>query len=180
MQGKSPRTPFNHLGRTLRILREEHKQSVAEVSGAVEVDEHVLQRIESGEEKPSEDILLLLISYFDVQDDEATRLMEMAGYLTGDTGDRSIQDATNIAFVMPMDMRVVYTDNVHVSVNNFGVMMNFMQGGGPNNQPLAVARIGMSKEHARSVISVLQDALDRSEQPPKQLKPPRRAKSNDV
>jgi hypothetical protein len=51
-------------------------------------------------------------------------------------------------------------------VNNYGVVMNFMQGGGPNMQPLAVARVGMSKEHAKSVLDVLKQTLSQSEQGP--------------
>jgi len=45
-------------------LRENHRESAAEVSGAVEIDEKSLRRIEAGTERPSEDILLLLISHF--------------------------------------------------------------------------------------------------------------------
>lgn len=38
--------------------------------------------------------------------------------------------------------------------------MNFMQASGQNNgQPLPIARIGMSKEHAEKVIAILQKAL---------------------
>jgi hypothetical protein len=43
--------------------------------------------------------------------------------------------------------------------------MNFMQGAGPNNQPLAVSRVGMSKEHARTIIDVLQKTLDQADNP---------------
>ncbi len=61
--------------------------------------------------------------------------------------------------VLPADARIVYTDMVHVMVNNYGVIMNFMQTAGPGSQPLAVSRIGMSREHAQSVLEVLQKTL---------------------
>ena len=70
---------------------------------------------------------------------------------------------------------------VHVMVNNYGVIMNFMQGAGPNNQPLAVARIGMSREHAKSVLEVLQKTLDQADEPPaepKQLESPHDKNTN--
>jgi hypothetical protein len=44
-------------------------------------------------------------------------------------------------------------------VNNYGVVINFMQAGGSDNQPVAVARVGMSREHAESVVQVLQQTL---------------------
>ena len=67
-------------------------------------------------------------------------------------------------FVSPEDARIVYTDMVQVMVNNYGVIMNFMQGAGPQNQPLAVSRVGMSKEHAKSILELLRATLEQSEQ----------------
>jgi hypothetical protein len=101
-----------------------------------------------------------------VQDDEATNLWEMAAYdKINDDGER-VEQVKQVALSTPMDIRIVYTDMVHVMVNDYGVVMNFMQNGGPNNQPLAVGRVGMSKEHAQSVLQVLQQTLAQSEQKP--------------
>lgn len=162
-ENETRKNPFKLLGSTLRKAREIRKQSLAEVSGAVEIDTDALLRFESGEQRPTEDILLLLISHFDLKDEEATKLWELAGYgedkTPGATQTSSFDLGQPVAMVMPMDLRVVYTDMVHVMVNNYGVVMNFMQGAGPNGQPLAVARIGMSKDHAKSVLQVLSDSL---------------------
>jgi hypothetical protein len=51
---------------------------------------------------------------------------------------------------------------VHVTVNNFGVVLSFMQNIGPHNQPIVVSRLGMSKEHAKSVVDVLSRTLKAS------------------
>jgi hypothetical protein len=48
-------------------------------------------------------------------------------------------------------------------VNNYGVVMNFMQGGSPNSSPSSVARVGMSREHAKSVLKILQTTLSQTE-----------------
>jgi len=72
--------PFKTLGTHLKYLREQVRESLAEVSGAVEIDVNVLERIEQGFERPSEDILLLLISHFAMPDQEAVQLWELAGY----------------------------------------------------------------------------------------------------
>src|ERR1700748_2828432 len=74
------RVPYETLGSQLRHLRERNRESMAEVSGAVEIDETELSKIEAGAERPSEDILLLLISHFAVEDDKAAELWQLAGY----------------------------------------------------------------------------------------------------
>lgn len=167
-----PLKPYKILGVKLKRLREKNQESINEASDAVEVDVALLTQIESGERRPSEDILLLLISHYDIHEDEALQLWEMAGF---DRRDVSVSSGSNdeasadkqAIMLSPHDARIVYTDIVHVMVNNYGVVMNFMQGAGPNNQPLAVSRIGMSKEHARSVLEVLRKTLEQSE--PSQL-----------
>lgn len=179
-QGKANH-PFRPLGMRLKRIREKLRESVAEVSGAVEIDTDTLVAIEQGRQRPSEDILLLLISHFDAKEDEAAKLWEMAGYdqsavpmtnmANGDSG-----NALQTVLVMPVDMRISYTDHVHVMVNNYGVVLDFMQTSGSNNQLFPVARLGMSKEHAKSIIEVLQETLAHNK--PKALPSPETKKSN--
>jgi transcriptional regulator with XRE-family HTH domain len=127
MNDMNKQLPYKPLGAILRHLRERNRESVAEVSGAVEIDETALGRIEAGSERPSEDILLLLISHFSVEDDKAA--------------------------------------------NQKGVVLNFSQNAGQNEQPLTIARIGMSREQAKLVMGVLHQALYDLENPrrPRQL-----------
>ena len=61
--------PFKQLGNTLKDIRQKMHETVSDVSGAVEIDESALARIEQGKERPSEDILHLLISHFGMQDE---------------------------------------------------------------------------------------------------------------
>lgn len=170
MNKKDQAYPYKSLGVRLKQMREKLQESLAEVSGAVEIEIDSLTAIEKGVQRPTEDILLLLISHFAVKDDQAGKLWELAGYMPQAALDGSFggflgdDDVKHAVMVMPMDARIVYTDMVHVMVNNYGVVMNFMQGAGPNNQPLAVSRIGMSREHAKSVLEVLQKTLQQSEQ----------------
>lgn len=167
MSEKKRESPFHRLGSQLKQTRQKRQETLAEVSGAVEIEVEQLAEYEQGAQRPSEDVLLLLISHFAVKEDHATKLWELAGYdqdeipSTHMMNDDDGQAKSTVA-VMPTDAQIVYTDMVHVMVNNYGVVMNFMQGAGPNNQPLAVARIGMSKEHAKSVLEVLQKTLKQS------------------
>lgn len=155
--------PYKTLGWHLKFAREQLKKSLIEVSGAVEIDANTLNMIEQGDERPSEEVLLLLISHLGLEDAEASSLWELAGY------DKQADLADNyqqITVAMPMDLRVVYTDLAHVTSNDYGVVMNFMQSG-PGNQPLAVARVGMSKKHAVQVLKMLHKALATSDNKPK-------------
>src|SRR5437868_7660233 len=74
------KSPYKTLGRYLKDLRVRANESLAEASGAVEIDVRELAGFELGKHRPSEDVLLLLISHFGAKDDEAVKLWEMAGY----------------------------------------------------------------------------------------------------
>ncbi len=169
--GKPELQPFSKFGSALRKLREKQRESAIEVSGAVEIDEKKLKDYEMGKSRPSIDILMLLIQHFDIQDEEAQELWRLAGYQDGmlmdeaqffmnDEEGGTQQMAQNL--VSQNGEKIVYTDMIQVMVNNYGVTLHFLQGSA-QGQPLAVARVGMSKEHARSVLQVLQKTLEQSD-----------------
>lgn len=178
--GKTSKQPFSNFGEALKQLRVSRQKSQIELSGAVEVDQQKLEAYELGAERPSEDILHLIIQHFNLRDEEARELWRLAGY--SDTAQDAIYSSNDdesynqkSVLVSQHDARIVYTDMVQVMVNNFGVILNFMQGAGPGNSPLAVSRIGMSREHAKSVLQLLKKTLEEAEemqyktQTPKQL-----------
>ena len=171
-------TPFKTLGTHIKYVREQSKQSLAEVSGAVEIDAAALERIEAGAERPHEDILLLLISYFNIQDQEAVQLWELAGY-DGDVPDRlrpsdELAAAGNKAMVMllAIDMRTMYTDGLDIETTNAGMTLNFTQAAA-KQQSTSVARLGMSYDQVQTVITQLQQAVlqHRYNHGPKRLPP---------
>ena len=158
--------PYSELGKKLKLYRERRKRSITEASGAVEIEPVSLESFEKGEQRPEEEILSLLISYFEIEEEYASKLYRLAGYTetSSDNTEQNVFDlAQPVAMLMPVDLRVVYTDTAHVMVNNYGVVMNFMQTNGNGGQPLAVSRIGMSKEHAQSLIKMLQQSLKQAE-----------------
>jgi hypothetical protein len=158
-------TPYRTLGTHLKYLREHSSETLAEVSGAVEINEDILDRIEQGVERPSEEILMLLISHFNMGDNEAVQLWELAGYdhrNNPDIGTNAIQDELQsgkpMMMLLALDVRTQYTDGVDIAVNNAGLVMTFTQAGG-NNQAQAVSRVGMSMAQAEAVAHCLQQAL---------------------
>lgn len=50
---------------------------------------------------------------------------------------------------------VLYTDSISMTSNEFGLMLDVMQRVGPTNQVRVVARIGMSREHAKKFVAEL-------------------------
>lgn len=175
--------PFQPLGGHLKYLRELSHQSLAEVSGAVEIDEAALARIEAGLERPAEDVLLLLISYFDMKDQEAVQLWELAGY-DGEVPEqiRPYNDVSfnhkSVVMLLAMDMRTVYTDGLEVTTTRAGLTMNFAQTTGPG-KTAPVARLGMSYDQAKQVIKTLQVALLKAKyQPEVRLLPPADSSTN--
>ncbi len=162
MSDKEVSKPFKNLGVKIRLARVRVQESVADVSGALEIESSTLVKIESGEQRPTEDILSLLISYLGINDTEATRLYELAGYDASPDSNSVGSEAETMqtfAALMPMDLRVVYTDGVYVTKNEAGVVMNFLQSSG-FGQPLAISRVGMSKQQATQVLDILQKTLN--------------------
>ncbi|MFZ1249481.1 MAG: helix-turn-helix transcriptional regulator [Candidatus Saccharimonadales bacterium] len=160
--------PYQTLGKKLRQLRESSRESMAEVSGAVEIEEQQLHNIESGKDRPSEDILLLLISHFGLGDEHAEELWELAGYESKNddashshSSHSSHDDAKgrSQAMMIMLDPRIMYSDSVEVVSNKQGVIINFSQTAAPDTTPLTVSRIGMSYDQAKAVMGILHQVL---------------------
>jgi len=183
MDRKNPVNPFRPLGKQLKALRDRASETLAEASGAVEIDVRTLASYELGRTRPSEDVLLLLISHFGAKDDEAVKLWELAGYgmskIPAAHMANELQQPVEAA--EGIDSRILFTDVVDIVVNNYGVVMKFLQGSGPTAQPTVVAKVGMSREHAKSVLHILQVTLNQTERTtagPKKLNSPNETRSN--
>jgi DNA-binding XRE family transcriptional regulator len=151
-------SPYVKFGKVLHTLRRTYHVSKKEFCGALEINEEYLQKLEEGVVKPSEELIEQMISHFALDDNLAENLWKLAGF----TNDK-LEDMLSQTAMLPLsELKVSYTDMVHVSVNNFGVVINFMQNVGPQNQPVVVSRLGMSKEHAQSVVDVMTRTLKAS------------------
>lgn len=169
-ESKHNLTPYRRLGFRLRKLRETLHKTLEEVSGAIEIDSDNLAKIENGEQRPSEDVLLLLISHLDPKEDEAVRLWEMAGYDESDTSSNN-EEAAKIVMMVQQDNRIIYSDMVNVVPGPQGFVMNFLQTQGEGKQ-LPIARVGMSQQQAIRVFEALGHSLQANQQLPKALPAP--------
>ncbi len=156
-------SPYKPLGKYLKDLRTRANESLAEASGAVEIDVRELAGYELGKKRPTEDVLLLLISHFGAKDEEAVKLWEMAGYgMEKIPASRMANSESSASQPATPINQILFTDIVDIMVNNYGVVMNFMQGGASNSTN-SVARVGMSREHAKSVLKILEHTLSQTE-----------------
>ena len=156
--------PYAKLGQKLRNYRKSHRESLAEVSGAVEIDEHILERYEAGIDRPDEEILNLLINHYRLEDIRAGELWELAGYSIEHINDQVVMDeimtaAKQVIMVFASDGRAPYTDGIHIDCNKQGMHMSFTQST-PNNKAVTVARLGMSYEQAEEISKAIGVALN--------------------
>lgn len=171
---QSEATPFAQLGTKLKVARQSAQESVAEAAGAVEIGEEDLRNIERGVSRPSEEILMLLIQHFAMEEDEAIQLWKLAGY-DKETNDDEPDNTTTKTIVMAisLDPRIVYSDQVQINGNKHGVVFNFMQPSSGALPTMPVSRVGMSREQAWSMLRLLHNTLillDKQDEP-KQLPP---------
>lgn len=154
--------PYAKLGEQLKALRKSSRESLAEVSGAVEIDEHILERFEIGMDRPDEEILNLLINHYQLNDRLALQLWELAGYSDHFSDEDYIEEAITAAkqliMVLATDGRTIYTDGVSIDCNNKGMSLNFTQSA-PQGKTIGVSRLGMSYETAAEVLKALGIAL---------------------
>lgn len=155
--------PYKVFGLRLKNLREKAKESLLEVSGAVEIDSTMLESIEAGRKLPDEDLLMLLMSHYNVSDSESVKLWELAGYnqnqYKGEQTDEQL--LKQIMMVIPFDNKVAYIDQTVVEANKKGVVIGFALG----NPAQPVARVGMSTESAQELILKLAEQLQLAQRP---------------
>lgn len=170
----------------LKTMRQKFQESLGETSGAVEIDVEQLDRFERGTELPSEDILMLLISHFSLQDDEAVKLWELAGYDQSILADdverpgRQAEEGVEAAarnggipvMLLAYDNRVLYSSELEIVGDKAGLVLNYLQPGS-NGQMVPVSRIGVSYEQAEQMLAALQRSLLHKKylSGPKQLPP---------
>lgn len=160
--------PYEAFGARIKFLREQWQQTLSEVSGTLEIEEASLIEIEAGKSLPPGDVLDMLISHFLLTEDQAQDLRDLVEDQNDQTSEALINGLEDfltkqVVMYMPVDGKVVYTDNMQATVNDYGVILEFMQRTGPG-QPSVVSRIGMSRDHAEKIIEVMQNTLRQHDQ----------------
>jgi len=155
--------PYEQLGEQLKYFRQSSRESLAEVSGAVEVEEHVLERFEAGIDRPDEEILNLLINHYQLREGLANQLWDLAGYVDHTPEEAIIIEeamsaAKQLIMVLATDNRTLYTDGVSIDCSKNGLQMTFTQSSS-QNKAIQLAKLGMSYEQAQEVMKALAIAM---------------------
>ena len=182
--------PYSELGNFIKSHRQKFNESLQDVSSAIEIEPADLEKIELGQDRPSEDILILLINHFNLKDNEALSLWKMANYddlsllenmpYTTSQPKTDFVSGTNIVMLMPVDARAIYSDHFEVVVGQSGLVLNFNQAV-PNNQTIPVSKVGVSLDQAANILKALQSALlsVKYNAEPKKINPPKNLKDPD-
>lgn len=174
---------YEGFGKELKRIRTAANRSLDDVSQAVELDPVEFSQLETGHLRPSQEIVTLLINHFDLAVSIASRLWRLAGYdqqLSFAAADDSQEGMDEVeaedsleailsaegrqAFLTINDNRANYTDMFNIRANNYGLTVNFLQGFSQDN-PLSVARVGMSLEHAARLAKALNETIGRVTRP---------------
>lgn len=179
--------PYRNFGEKLRQLRESKSESLDDVSGAVEIDAQELVAFEMGQNRPDQDILLLMFNHFNLGEILANELWKLAGYdgtpdmicinpehdhtKSLDVEAEDMAQTIQRTLMIMVDPRIMYSDGIEAVAGDRGVVLNFSQTNGPGGKPLTVSRIGMSREQAQMLMGVLHQVLYDldNKQPPRQL-----------
>jgi hypothetical protein len=151
------------LGARLKFLREQWQQTLTDVSNTLEIEEKMLRAYEAGKVIPTNDVLDMFISHFLLTEDQAQDLRELAEEPREDVDSAVVGGleemlSKQLVMFLPVDNKVIYTDSMQATVNDSGVILQFMQQTG-NGQSTPISRVGMSREHAEKVIDVLKSTL---------------------
>ena len=154
--------PYEGFGRQIKKIRVDAQKSLVDVSGAVELEPEYLNRLEQGRVRPSEDLIILLVSHFELPETDASELWKLAGYNQHQEVIELSTAASGNPILIPMnDIRIIYTDIVNVTANNNGLVINFLQSLGNSSTPMAISRVGMSIDHAAKLLKALNHTIDK-------------------
>ena len=73
--------------------------------------------------------------------------------------------------LLPTDNRVIYSDKAEIVANTNGIVINFLQLPNGPYQQQTISRIGMSREQATQLVSIINKTLAQSSDIAQKAKP---------
>lgn len=164
------------FGSEIREIRKASGETLSDTAKALNVDRSHLTKIELGQDRPSEQLFMQLIAHFSVSRVMAQRLWSLAGF-TGEFvtaehigGKETLMDEPMLPARQgqPASVNIdpskptLYTDSIFINSSDFGLVVDFARRVGPE-QHFVVSSVGMSFEHAKKLLEVLNDHLQKHE-----------------
>jgi len=72
-----------------------------------------------------------------------------------------VNSGQNFNIEVPSNLVISYTDFIHMTTNEYGIVLDFGQRMGPTNKVGIVSRVGMSREHAEALKNLLVNELSK-------------------
>lgn len=170
---------INVLGQEIRNYRKAAKQSLETTAGVLGIDRSHLNKIELGIYKPSEKLLNQIIAHFSVEGIKANRLRDLLTHgpvehvvvegiqrkeeMKETKSEITVEQPSVQVTIDPAKVQVLYTDSTFVNSSDYGLVLDVAQTAPGNSQQFIVARIGMSFEHAKKLVEVMNDHLLKNE-----------------
>lgn len=155
--------PFENFGQLLKNLRRQKRMTLKILARALGTDHSYISKLESGLQRPSKSLLNQIINVFELNNQQAFDIFKLVGYKRGVISSmQEDQEQHKTELLIRPDQLTLYSDAVRVEANPYGFVLSFAQTLGPNQQ-IVVSRIGMSKEHIKSFIKVLQGLIEKAE-----------------
>jgi transcriptional regulator with XRE-family HTH domain len=165
------------FGKEIRSIRKDRGETLVQTADAIGIDRSHLTKIELGQDRPTERIVQSLFAHFSIERVKASRLWSLAGFTSEmvtaedyrgkeDTKmkDQSISVAPPAMANINLDPTkpTHYTDSIFLNSSDFGLVVDFARRVGPE-QHFVVTSVGMSFDHAKKLVEVLNDELEKHE-----------------
>jgi transcriptional regulator with XRE-family HTH domain len=169
---------LNFLGKEIRKLRKETGQSLIKVSGSLNIERSHLNKIELGAYKPSLELLNRILDHFSVEGIKANQLRDLLQHgqverMVVEGIERKDNKHMNQAVKKPEQVAqisidpaanpVLFSDSILVSSSDYGLVLDVAQKVGNGPQHHIVARIGISFDHAKKLLEVISDHIQKYE-----------------
>lgn len=166
---------YKDFAKMIKSLRTSANESLPVVASALGIDKSYVSKLENGHLKPTIKLLEKIIAHYSPSEEEIRNLYITAGYGAGikitseGEGVTRMEDKIPGSKVandsaaevnVPNNMPVLYTDSIFINSNPFGTTIEFATRLGTTNKHQVVARIGMSIEHLKKFIKVLEKHLE--------------------
>ncbi len=153
------------FGKLLKGHRKKTGKSLKAVGKDIGINYSYLSKIEKGIQRPSVELLNKLVTYYKLNNSQTGKIFHFAGYKREEVTmnnqsqfNKSNQNKTQIS-IDPKNNQILYTDHIHVTSSPFGLVLDIGQKMGPTTKAFIVSRIGMSAEHAKALVNLLNRAL---------------------
>jgi len=165
------------MGRKVRQERVDRDLSLADLGAQVGVDRTLISKIENGHYQPTESMLQKIIDVLSLDKQRAAEIWALSGRPSGPIitqynlaqyediamNQQPTEQVSQNVQIDPNRTPILYSDGVAVTSSEFGMVFDFGQRVGPTNNANIVARIGISYEHARKLLEVINDELSKNE-----------------